>query len=1008
MVATLEQDPAGFGRGGRMNLRSGNQALGLVGILAATVTLIALTWVGTFTAIHTQRAEAESRMAASVTNQAQMFEDQLQRQFLEVDQTLRLVAHAWQADPAHFNMLDLRDQLVLLNEISPTVFIVDDHGVVEGGTVPELVGTSVRNRDYFRYESGRIFDDGRMFVGPSTMGALVREWHMNLARQLHHPDGSFAGVIVASLRITAVGSFYQMANIGRHGIVALIGLQDGLVRVAEGTNPVDPGSSIAGSDMFKALQADPDAVWVGRSALDGVERVHDFHRVADRDVAVVVAVDKAEAMQATDAWESAAIIFAAGITVLLVSLAAILLHATHAARRRQAALMHDRAMLAGTNSELQIAKARADDKTAQLEATLAGMSDGVAMVDGHLQLVEWNPRFPDVAGLPEGLLRVGLPMEDILRAQATSGQFGAVDIEAEVARRMAALRAGNFPDITERTRPDGTVVELRRNRLPDGGFVTLYSEITVRKHSENALREANALAEAATQAMSRFVAIVSHEIRTPLNALLSSLTLLADGGVTATQQVLLDMARQSGDALMALINDILEMSRMEAGQLALRPSTFALRPLIDSVLAMFGGQAMGRRIALRCSIAQGVPDELYEDPVRVRQVLINLLSNAIKFAAAGEVRVLAETRREGGRTTLRLAVRDRGPVIPEPDRSRLFHAFVRLERGGDDTAAGSGLGLAICEHLVALMGGEIGCSVWTFGGRDAGNEFWLVLPIKPLPTEATMAPVRPEVQSRRWLPRTRILLVEDILANQLVTSTLLRREGHLVDIAGNAQEAIAAVASQPYDLIFMDIFMPGMSGFDTARQIRGTAGPAATVPIVALTANVCPEDQALCASAGMNEMLGKPVSLQELLDAIARHVWPHRPEHRQPHAVAVVTASLPSPILSASRVADLRATLPPDTLASLVEDCLIDLSERVVMLQDALQQETAGLIIEHAHAVAGMAAEYGMAALEARMRLLMQIVREDPHAAAAMADELEAEVFRAGAALREALNIEMV
>jgi CheY-like chemotaxis protein len=271
-----------------------------------------------------------------------------------------------------------------------------------------------------------------------------------------------------------------------------------------------------------------------------------------------------------------------------------------------------------------------------------------------------------------------------------------------------------------------------------------------------------------------------------------------------------------------------------------------------------------------------------------------------------------------------------------------------------------------------------------------------------------MAPVRPEVQSRRWLPRTRILLVEDILANQLVTSTLLRREGHLVDIAGNAQEAIAAVASQPYDLIFMDIFMPGMSGFDTARQIRGTAGPAATVPIVALTANVCPEDQALCASAGMNEMLGKPVSLQELLDAIARHVWPHRPEHRQPQAVAVVTASLPSPILSASRVADLRATLPPDTLASLVEDCLVDLSERVVMLQDALQQETAELIIEHAHAIAGMAAEYGMAALEARMRLLMQIVREDPHAAAAMADELEAEVFRAGAALREALNIEMV
>ncbi len=370
--------------------------------------------------------------------------------------------------------------------------------------------------------------------------------------------------------------------------------------------------------------------------------------------------------------------------------------------------------------------------------------------------------------------------------------------------------------------------------------------------------------------MSRFVAIVSHEIRTPLNALLNSLSLLADSGMAATQQALLDMARQSGDALLALINDILEMSRMEAGQLALRPSRFALRPLIESALEMFGAQAAERRIVLRVSIAQGVPDELYEDPGRLRQVLINLLSNAVKFAASGEVRVMAELRHEGNEQRIRLAVRDRGPVIPEASRARLFEPFSRLDDGSDGAPVGTGLGLTICRHLAARMGGEIGCEVWTVGGRDAGNEFWLTLPIKPMPSDARSALPGADAQPRHWLPRTRILLVEDILANQLVTAAPLRRNGHLVDIASNGAQAVNAAANRPYDLILMDIFMPGMSGLDTTRLIRGLGGPAATVPIVAMTASISPEDQAACAAAGMNGILGKPAAQRELLDAIAR------------------------------------------------------------------------------------------------------------------------------------------
>jgi signal transduction histidine kinase/DNA-binding response OmpR family regulator len=988
-----------------MNRTRVTQATSLLAIVAATLMLVALTWLGTLTATSTQRADAEARIEANMANQAAVFEQQVQIDLLEVDQTLRVLAHAWEADATHFHLIDWRENLVLLNQISPDVFIADARGAVRDGTVPEAVGGNVRDRDYFRSLAERISDDGKMFIGRSRLGTLVRQWHMNLARPLRHPDGSFAGVIVAALRINAVGDFYRLANIGTHGSIAVVGLDNGLLRFAIGPNPIDPGTSVADSDMFKAIQANPDGVWRGRTALDGVERVHGFHRVADRNLAVIVAVDRNEAMQATHTWTIAAYVFASGITVLLLSLAAILMRGVHAAHRREAALGYERSVLASANSELELAKARADDKTMQLEATLAGMTDGVAMVDGNLQLVEWNPRFPEIASVPATMLRVGLPMGDIIRAQAAAGIFGDVDIETEVTRRVAELRAGNYANTLERTRPDGRVVELRRNRLPDGGFVTLYTDITERRESVTALREANALAEAATKAMSRFVAIVSHEIRTPLNALLNSLSLLADSGMAATQRALLDMARQSGDALLSLINDILEMSRMEAGQLALRPSVFALRPLIESVLEMFGPQAIARRIALRLSIAQGVPDELYEDPGRLRQVLINLLSNAVKFAAPGEVRVTAELQQEGGESRIRLAVRDRGPVIPQASRAHLFEPFSRLDDASDMAPVGTGLGLTICRHLVALMGGEIGCIVWTVGSREAGNEFWLTLPIKPTALAGTP---RADAQPRRGLPRTHVLLVEDIIANQIVTATLLRRAGHLVDIASSGPDAISAVANRPYDLILMDVFMPGMSGLDATRQIRAQGGPAATVPIVALTANVRPEDQATCIAAGMNGMLAKPVTLRELLDAIAQYVWPHRPDRLPTENSAAPATPAPPPVLSVARLDELRKTLPADKLANLVEECLVDLSERLTGLQESIRQQDASHVVAHAHAMAGMAAEYGMATLESRLRALLQAVRQAPVSASTLAEELEAELFRAATALREMLHIEMV
>ena len=981
------------------------QITALLGAVAAIVTLIAITWFGTFAVTTSQRAEANARLAADAASQALMFRDQVRRDLTEVSQTLLVLGRAWETDPARFHLLPWRDQIAALHAISPEIFITDDQGVIRDDTLPESVGRNVARSGYFRTLTEQVFDDGKMYIGPSTAG-LSGTWHMNMARPLHRADGSFAGVIVASMRVEALTSFYRVANIGTHGIVAVVTLDKGIVRGAAGAEPLNPGTSIADTDMFTALRSDPDGVWTGGSAFDGIERLYAFRRVPDTDLAVIVGIGKAEALSATDVRATAAYVLAGAITLSLLVLVATLLHDARAARRREATLSRDRAILAATNSELELAKALADNKTAQLEATLGGMIDGVAMVDGEFRLIEWNPRFPELAGVPASMLRVGLPMEEILRAQAAAGQFGDVAIEVEVARRMAILQSGDVAGTYERTRPDGTVLELRRNRMPDGGFVTLYTDITARKRAENALREANARAEAATRATARFVAIVSHEIRTPLNALLNSLRLLADGEMAAPRQLLLDTARQSGDALTSLINDVLEMSRMDAGQLSLRPSVFNLRSLLDSAIEMFTALAAERGIVLRLAIAGGVPDELYEDPSRLRQILINLLSNAVKFAAPGEVRVVVEARPSGTTATLRVAVRDRGPVIASEGRVRLFEPFSRLAETADGCPLGTGLGLTICQQLVALMGGQIGCSAWAIGDREAGNEFWLTLPVKQMPGEPNGPPRLDTALRRRTLPRTRILLVEDIAANQLVTSTQLRREGHMVDIASSGAEAVSAAAGRPYDLILMDIFMPGMTGLVATQRIRALGSPAASVPIIALTANVSPDDEAMCMAAGMNGVLDKPVALPDLLDAIARHVWPYRSE---PVATGEVPAgSVSSPILSASRLDELRTTLPANTLASLVEDCLVELAERSALLEDAARENDAETMLAQAHAMAGMAAEYGMAALAARLRLFMRSIRDDQDIAAAIGEDLEVEIERASTALREALRIEMV
>lgn len=1001
-----------------------------VGFVMAAVGLIVLTWVGTTETIHAQREETIARVTATLTNQAVTFSEQIDRQILALDQTLRILVAGWQANPDHFDLEASRGQAVVLNGISRDMVLTDENGIIRQSSVNEAINLNASSLDYFRVLADPSNPGDKIYIGPATIDGIMRQWHMNVARALRYPDGSFAGVIDADYRIAAITDVFSQTDLGAGSFQALVGLDDGKLRGVAGPSIVDPDASVGDTPMFAAIRDANSGVWTGPSASDAVRRIHAFRHLPGLNLAVVVAMSEAEAERPAYVWRQQAILFASCITLLLASLAVLLVHGMGLARRRTMQAAQDRADLAAANAQLEVARAMAAAKAEQLEATLAGMGDGVSIVDAHLCLVEWNASFPEFAGVPAEILRVGLPMERLLHAQIVTGQFGLVnDAEAEVERRMARLRAAPL-GVVQRQRPDGRTLELRRNPLPDGGFVTLYTDVTGRELAEAALHQARAVAEAAKTEKSHFVAIVSHEIRTPLNALLNAVRLLSDSVLSAAQQSMLGMARHSGDVLFGLIDDILDLSRMEAGKLSIRPSLFKLRPLLENMPEMFAGQAAKRDIAIRVAIADATPDSLLTDPGRLRQVLLNLITNALKYAQPGEVWLTGEPGHNPDEA-VRLSVRDDGPVIAPEARGRLFHPFSRLDRPEGNDPAGTGLGLSICQHLVTLMDGNIGCDSWRSGEDRQGNVFWITLPPTVLPPKmahghadsakardqalAGLTDPAAEIASLpgRRPPRTRILLTDDIVTNQTVTATLLRREGHHVDVASSGPDAVQAVQAAPYDLVFMDALMPGMDGQEAARIIRTLPPPVCYIPIIALTAAAGPEDLSIFQAAGMNGILAKPVSPARLLDVLRRQVWSMDRATNAPIATLEEGSDMSDkgvvPILSAERIKDLRTNLAPETFARLMEECLLDIDHRLPALRSAILAGSPAAIAAHAHAMVGMAAGYGMAALEARLRAVMAAARDLDMArlGPAIVTSLESDFIEVARILREMLRAEV-
>jgi signal transduction histidine kinase/ActR/RegA family two-component response regulator len=368
----------------------------------------------------------------------------------------------------------------------------------------------------------------------------------------------------------------------------------------------------------------------------------------------------------------------------------------------------------------------------------------------------------------------------------------------------------------------------------------------------------------ANEAKSRFLARMSHELRTPLNSVLGLAQNLAQApGLTPEQRQQAITLERAGQHLIAVANDVLDLASIEAGKTRLRAKPLALGPLTETCLALIRPKAAEARVRLAHEFGEGVPPVVLADATRLRQVLLNLLSNAVRFSPpGGEVRL--RLLRLPGSEVLRFEVLDSGPGIPPERRGDLFQDFSRSEPAQDQEFGSGGLGLAISAALVGAMGGRIGCADRPDG---PGSCFWveLLLPEAAAPAE----PVAGAPQEREGAARRRVLVVDDLAPNRLVARILLESAGHEVGLASDGAEAVAAVQAGGYDLVLMDIHMPGMDGIEATRRIRAQEGDGPRVRIVALTADTLPEQMHRCRAAGMDGYLLKPLDRATLIAVVA-------------------------------------------------------------------------------------------------------------------------------------------
>ena len=835
-------------------------------------------------------------------------------------------------------------QLQALDPGLAAVFVADSTGrlgVVLPET-PEIIGRDFSARDWF-------------IGGTATAGAYVSEayqtaitWQARVvavAVAVRRPaTGDIAGYLVATYDLDAIQAFSERLA-GVQGVTLRITDQRGTIVASPGSDADDLVDVSGDAGVAAALrgQAGLDV-----AELDGAEVLSAYAPVPDLGWTVTAQIPTATAYASLAPLRSTVL----GIAVLLgqVLLAGLVLMARSQRRQRE------------VERELV-------EREESTRAILDAAADAFVSIDLDGAVTSWSAQSEALFGWTAEQA-AGRPLVDLIAAPAVRSRF--LD---RVRRLSEPSEQGNLlgrVELAARHR-DGRrfPVELVIWRSVRGGRVSFNSflhDISSRKRHEAELARARDEALEAARAKTEFLAVMSHELRTPLNGVMGMTSLLLSTPLSPRQLEYAQTVRSSADGLLSLLNDILDLSKVEADRMELEELDFDLHPVVRDVVHLLAVSAKEKGLTLEADLDADVPLDLRGDPARLRQVLLNLVGNAVKFTSTGSVHLRVSLDRSAGAAAragddvrLRFDVCDTGIGIPAEARRRLFLPSSQADASTTRRHGGTGLGLAISKSLVELLDGDIGvdsepgtgATFWFTAGFRAGE------PVQPGAEPAALEPLR------RAAPGL-VLVVDDNATNQRIAVRMLETLGHRADVAASGVEAVEACARVPYDLVLMDCRMPIMDGYEATLAIREAEGERRRTPIVAMTASAMPEDRQHCLRVGMDDYVSKPVRLAE----VAAKVDHWMPEVSVPvrmaraeattAPVAVVAQPVPldGPVLDEKVVAGLRE-LGQDFLAQLVPVFVGSVSQRHDDITGAARAGDARALAEVAHVLRGSAGNLG-------------------------------------------------
>ncbi|MGZ4449511.1 MAG: PAS domain S-box protein [Nocardioides sp.] len=638
---------------------------------------------------------------------------------------------------------------------------------------------------------------------------------------------------------------------------------------------------------------------------------------------------------------------------------------------------------------------------ARFRSLVESSDDSIISATPEGVVTSWNPASERLFGFSSDEV-VGRPIEMVLPAHKRD--------EVRALQRLASAEGGVRRTVeTEFVARGGrhVPVSLTVSPIYDGerltGVSAIVRDISEERARRAELEEAQAAAEAASRAKSDFLATMSHEIRTPMNGVIGLTGLLLNTTLDDVQRRYAAGVRGAGEALLAIIDDILDFSKLEAGKVDLERVGFAPRRMLDEVKVLLTGAAEDKSLQLLMACDPTVPPAVMGDAGRIRQVLINLAGNAVKFTERGrvDVRVTTATGRRPG--WLRFEVRDTGIGIDDATRARLFEPFSQADASTTRRFGGTGLGLAISRRLVDAMGGEL--SVTSAPGDGSTFAFEVPLPTATHAVADTSADLRrpvdldtlaPQPVPMRSSPATagarRVLVAEDNAVNQMVALGLLAELGYEAVVVSHGRFALEALEREPFDAVLMDCHMPEMDGFVATRELRAREGEGRRTPVIAMTAGVLDDDRNRCLAAGMDDFVAKPVDVAILRATLARWVAP------------VAPTPAPASVLDQERVDSLRRLGPDDgvgLLRAVVPAFLASSADDLEAVRSSALAQDPVAVREHAHRLKGAAANLGAVHVVEACQEVERLAREtgrvpDEQALARLDEALAA----AGAELR--------